>query len=748
MTKKILLLILFISVAHIQSQTINLVSNNNSGYKIILSASASHWDSLAATELQNYIKEISTVQIPIINSGSPVSDKEIVIGRNQHSEKLDFSSIHDKDGYIIKTSGNKIYFAGGTGKGTLNAVYTFLEKYLGCRMYSSKVKIIPKQDSIILPEINIAENPVFNYRDILYSESRIDEYCQWHKLVDSNDRKTWGMYVHTLQSLLPADKYFKKHPEYYALRNGIRVPEQPCLSNPDVFKIVVAELRRRMKENPNAKIWSVSQNDNYSYCQCDKCNKINKREGSPSGSVINFVNKVAKEFPDKIISTLAYEFSRKAPKIIKPEKNVNIMLCTIECYRTKPLEADTSEGSFVKDLHDWSKLTNNIYLWDYVVQFTNFVSPFPNFQVLQPNIQLFARYGVKMIFEQGASGAPGAEFNELRTYILAKLLWNPYLDVDSLMNDFLNGYYGSAGKYIRNYIDLMTSNLNKSGAQLWIYSSPIESMKDYLAPEFLKEYYNIFTEAINSVSDSPQYLERVKIALLPVQYAMLEQAKVIGVGDNGIMINAGNVYKPNPKIINLLSNFYTECKSTGDVLINEKRLTADTYVARYNTLLAKTMQNPLGLFKPVKFITAPSAKYPANGEKTLTDGLRGDEDHHFNWLGFEGEDMEAVLDLQQPTVIKKVSADFLQIMQSWIFLPQQLEISISDDGNNFRNISTIQNFEPLNKDGAFIHTFSAEFAAVKTRYIKLKAVNIKTCPRWHPGYPEKAWIFTDEIVVE
>jgi hypothetical protein len=748
MTKKILLLILFIYAARIQSQTINLVSNNNSEYKIILSAAASHWDSLAATELQYYIMEISTVKIPIINGDSQVSDKEIVIGKNPHSEKLDLSSIHDKDGYIIKTSGNKIYFAGGAGKGALNAVYTFLERYLGCRMYTSKVKIVPKQDSIILPEINIAENPVFNYRDILYSESLIDEYCRWHKLVDSNDRKTWGMYVHTLQSLLPPDKYFKKHPEYYALRNGIRVPEQPCLSNPDVFKIVVAELRRRMKENPNAKIWSVSQNDNYSYCQCDKCNKINKREGSPSGSVINFVNKVAKEFPDKIISTLAYEFSRKAPKTLKPEKNVNIMLCTIECYRTKPLEADTSEGSFVRDLYDWSKLTNNIYLWDYVVQFTNFVSPFPNFQVLQPNIQLFARYGVKMIFEQGASGAPGAEFNELRTYMLAKLLWNPYLNVDSLMNDFLNGYYSSAGKYIRNYIDLMTANLNKSGAQLWIYSSPIESMKDYLAPEFLKEYYNIFTEAINSVLDSPQYLERVKIALLPVQYAMLEQAKVIGVGDNGIMISADNAYKPNPKIINLLSDFYTECKSTGDVLINEKRLTAGTYVARYNTLLAKTMQNPLGLFKPVKFITAPSTKYPANGEKTLTDGLRGDEDHHFNWLGFEGEDMEAVLDLQQPTVIKKVSTDFLQIMQSWIFLPQQLEISVSENGNNFSNISTIQNFEPLNKDGAFIHTFSAEFAAVKTRFIKLKAVSIKTCPRWHPGYPDKAWIFTDEVVVE
>jgi hypothetical protein len=751
---KFLLNIFFACIfVHAQPNTINLVSGNKSSYKIILSDSASHWDSLAANELQHYIKKISTVQIPIVSDSSPITDDEIVIGINNHSKGLDLSSVHD-DGFIIKTTGNKIYFAGVEGKGTLNGVYTFLEKYLNCRMYSSRVKIISRQNSITLPQINVVENPVFNYRATSYYEAMNNEYSRWHKLVDSGDKKTWGMFVHTFRTLIPAEKYFEDNPEYFALRDSLRVPEQPCLSSPDVYKIIVDELSKRIKENPSAKIWSVSQNDNYSNCQCPLCSKIDQAEDSPAGSLLNFVNKVAREFPDKIISTLAYQYSRKPPKTIKPEKNVNIMLCSIESYRTKPLEEDTSSDAFINDLAGWSKITNNIIVWDYVVQFTNLVSPFPNFHVLQPNIQTFHKYGVNMVFEQGAGNRQGAEFNELRTYLIAKLLWNPFINVDSVMNDFLNGYYGKAGKQIRKYIDLMTDELIKSNAQLWIYDTPVASMKDYLAPDLIREYNQIFDEAEHLVKNENEYLERVKAARLPLKYAMLEHAKVIGIGDWGIAINDNGYYKVNLKITLLLNDFLAGCKTIGNVHVNEKQLDADLYVSRYKTMLSKTMQNPLGLFKTVKFLTEPNWKYPANGEKTLTDGFHGDEDHHFNWLGYEGNDMEIIIDLQKIAPIKKVSADFLQVSFSWVFFPEEFEVSLSKDGNNFSNVSNAKNVVPVTKEEtaspfySFIQNFSCDFNNIEARYIKVKAVNRGICPKGHPGYPFKGWIFTDEIVVE
>ena len=88
-----------------------------------------------------------------------------------------------------------------------------------------------------------------------------------------------------------------------------------------------------------------------------------------------FVNKVARKFPDKIISTLAYWYTRAAPSNIIAEPNVNIMLCNIESTREKPV-FDT-DPDFTNDLKDWGKLSQDILIWDYNIQFANPVSPFP-----------------------------------------------------------------------------------------------------------------------------------------------------------------------------------------------------------------------------------------------------------------------------------------------------------------------------------------------------------------------------------
>jgi len=742
-----ILTLIFIST-NIHAQKTRLVSNNTSRYSIIIAQNAPKSDSVASADLQKYVKEMSGFRIPIKSDVTSETDYEIVIGNTNRSVNIDKTSITNKDGFIIKSAKNKLYFLGGQGKGTINAVYTFLEKYLNCRMYSAKVKVIPKQSTIEIPNINLSQNPVFDYRTISAYEQLDDDYCKWHKLADSKDKKIWGLFVHTFNTLMPPAKYFKDHPEYYALRNGIRVDEEPCLSNPEVLKIMTEELRRRIKENPQATIWSVSQNDNFSCCQCPECKRLDSLEGSASGSVINFVNKIAREFPDKTISTLAYQYSRKAPKNLIPEKNVNIMLCSIECYRTNPLSADSSNGSFTKDLIEWSKLTNNIFLWDYVVQFTNFISPFPNLHVLQPNVQLFANHKANMIFEQGTE-SEGAEFNQLRTYMLAKLLWNPDTNIDSLMNDFLNGYYGKAGRPIREYIDCMKTELINSGAQLWIYGNPVESMKDYLSPERMIKYNRFFDAAERAVKNKPEYLQRVRFARLPLQYVMLEQAKVLGAEKNGTMIKtAKNRYAPNPALVKALDNFHTETIKIKDNLINEKSYDVEEYYTRYKRMLDKTMKNPLGLFKKVKFLTSPNYKYPANGDKSLTDGIRGDEDHHFNWLGFEGSDMDVIVDLEKPTEVKKVSADFLQLVYSWIFLPEEVDISLSNNENNFENFIKLKNPWPLKKEGVSINPFVFEFKPVTARYIRVIAKSIKQCPRWHYGYPFNAWIFTDEITVE
>lgn len=723
-----------------QTKNIHLVEKNKSQYKIILPQNSNKWDSMAAAELKKYIGEISGANLEIKNSSS--GENEILICKDANLKP---------DGFIVRTQGSKIYFLSGREKGALYGVYSFLENYLGCRMYTSTVKIIPKRREVILPVIDITENPVFEERNLYYKESWNTDFSLWHKLNSApGTQAVWGLHVHGFNELVPIGKYFKDHPEYFSEINGIRIPDgQLCLTNPDVLRIAIEELRKKMKENPSAKIWWVSQNDNYENCHCPECSKIDEAEGSPAGSMISFINKIAREFPDKIISTLAYQYSRKAPKTIKPEKNVNIVLCSIECNRSKPLEKDSASASFVKDLEEWSKISNSVMVWDYVVQFRNEISPFPNFHVLQPNIKLFEKYGVKRMFQQGAGGCIGSEFGELRNYIIAKLLWNPDINVSNVMNDFLNGYYGKAGKYLRNYIDVMTNALIKSNADLGIYGNPMSARRNYLAAGLIKKYNALFDKAELAVKNNSEILKRVKIARLPLKYAMLEQAKVLGEKENGTFVKDRNgKYIINPEIDLLLNQFQEESKLAGKIVVNEQGATVDEYIKTYRGLLSKEMNNPLGLHKPVKFLTEPSKEYENNGKASLTDGLRGGNDFIYNWLGYKAEDMDVIVDLQKTEPVKKISIDFYQYSIYRIFIPQQVEIGISNDGKDFKTVSVIKNTEPPQREDIFIKTFSVDTPGANARYVRIKTIDIKSCPKWHKRYPDKAWVFADEIVIE
>ena len=554
-------------------EQIVLADNNASRYAILIPAHATVYETQAATVLQNYLMQISGTALPIVTADKHRSPYEIVLGQNERLDELNtninYQTLKD-DGFAIKTDSLRLIIAGGNEKGTLYGVYTFLEKYLGCRMYTPTVKIIPSKPQIILPKINDQQVPVIGFRDTHYRATWDAEYTDWHKLDHAPDgeRTDWGMWVHTFNELVPPQLYFQSHPEYFAMVKGSRLPTQLCLANPAVLEITIQNLRKKIAQHPSAKYWSVSQNDNRDYCTCDLCRSLDSIEGSPSGSIISFVNKVADQFPDKMISTLAYEYGRHAPKTLKPRDNVNIMLCSIEAYRDKPLTEDTASAEFVKDVKDWGKISKDIIIWDYVIQFNHLLSPFPNLQVIQPNLQFFAENGVNAMFEQG-NREVGGEFAALRSYMISKLMWDPYLNADSVMNDFLYGYYGAAGKPIREYINLMREELLKNKKPLRIFGSPNEAADTYLTPTLMATYNTIYDNAEKMVKDSAVLLERVRIARLPLMYATMEQAKKNYTGENGLFTNVNGKWEAKTSIRNMVDEFTDLCKREGVTQVKE-----------------------------------------------------------------------------------------------------------------------------------------------------------------------------------
>lgn len=622
MKKFLILLITQSFYLLLSAQQLDLVKNGQSSYIIVIPEKSTTTELKAAKVMQDYLRRITGNEFDIKQDNEGETEKEILIGNVQRKavQQLSLDELQE-DGLWIKTAGNKLLVMGGSKKGVLYGTYTFLEKYLGCRKYSSDCTIVPKRSSIVLSAINDKQLPAFRYREVFYNDVYDPEYMDWHKLHSFEgrgvDKSQWGSWVHTFASLLDVKEYGNTHPEYFSFYDGKRHAEviptwdgagvqpqaQLCLSNPDVLDIVCANLKKAMEKNPDALYWSVSQNDNVNHCKCKPCAALDSTyaafkpedkmysthsgEKYPAlgmGSILHFVNQVADRFPDKIISTLAYQYSRVPPKEIVPRKNVNIMLCSIESSRNDPME--TGDTSFSSDLKGWGKLTNNILIWDYTISFNHLFAPFPNLRVLQPNIQFLHRNNVSALFEQG-NIQRGGEFAQLRAYLIARMLWNPQLSVEKEMNEFLTAYYGPAAPFVKEYIDLLHDN-NQSGkvVKMSSFGSPVEYAESFLSQELINKYNEIFKRAEAAVKHDETYFNRVRSAHLSIYYAMLEIARKEKTGPRSAFIkDANNKWIPNPVIKNVLNDLYYHCIRTNVTRMAEWDTTPTEYYEQYKAYL-------------------------------------------------------------------------------------------------------------------------------------------------------------------
>ncbi|MGI6247926.1 MAG: DUF4838 domain-containing protein [Acutalibacteraceae bacterium] len=522
--------------------TMTIAQNGESEYKIIRGQSCSPSEKYAAEILQDYLRQISGVTIPIFTDTEPASDKEIIVGRTNREDSgeyaIDRASLGE-EGLTVMTLGERVIIAGGEKRGTLYGVFAFLEEALGCRWFTSTLIHIPQASQMKIPaELNFTQKPYFEYRetdwisprDKLYSMANRQNGSVYRKLSEEQGGNMGyaGGFCHTFTtSIMPPSKYFDDHPEYYALGvlSGRRTPDQLCLTNPDVLRIVIEEVKELLEANPEARIVSLTQHDNFNYCVCKNCRKVDLYEGSQAGTMIRFVNAVADaikdEYPDVAIDTFAYRYTRKPPAHVVPRPNVIVRLCSIECCFAHPLNDPgcIPNAVFNKDLTDWKKICNRLYIWDYTTNYSHLVGPFNNFAVLQKNVQYFAENNVKGIYEQGNHLAfdSNAEFAELKAYLLCRLLWNPYLDYDKTMNEFLKAYYGAGWQYVREYIDMTIKHSGNCGSYMYIYC-PITSKAVFNLTDNQVEYCNELWSKAAELAENETQLRNIRMSELSWRY--------------------------------------------------------------------------------------------------------------------------------------------------------------------------------------------------------------------------------------
>jgi len=232
-------------------------------------------------------------------------------------------------------------------------------------------------------------------------------------------------------------------------------------------------------------------------------------------------------------------------------------------------------------IRGWRKITNNIRIWDYTTQFTNFLAPFPDIHTLQPNIKFLRDNHAKWVFEQHSNNP--SELFELRSYIMAKLLWNPDLDVEGLITEFTNGYYQEAGVFVKKYVNLIHMKIQEdSDFFLFLYGDPSQAFDSYLNPELLQTYNDYFDDAEEAVAQKPEILKRVKAARLSTDYAILEACKKnLSEVFSMVLIDESGHKIINKSVVDRLEKFYDTSNTANITLMNEMGFTVSEYYENY-----------------------------------------------------------------------------------------------------------------------------------------------------------------------
>ncbi len=519
-------------------KVISLIDESTKEIYVVIPQKATENEVFISDILCERLEQIYDVDAKIAKDNEKISGNVFYIGDTVYN-KVDLTD-KKAGSYTITAVDNGVSIFGNGNRGLIDGVYRFLSDFCDYEVYTKDVTGFTDEDVLSVPaDTNIEYAPFFEYRKVDTMSSNYEEYCRANSInANVNVPDSQGGVIryisyfgHSLtRQFCAKETYFDSHPEYFALHNGSRTGDQLCLTNPDVLEIVKQEVLQLLYErcNPNAdlQIVSLTQADNQNYCECENCKKLDEANGSHAGTMITFVNAVADAVKeagyDNIgVDTFAYQYTRACPTNVVPRDNVIVRLCSIECCNGHTIDDPDCEenAEFLVDLQKWSKICDRVYIWDYVNNYSETFLPYPNFQVLQRNVQIFYENGAKGDYEEGNyyMDICNGEFYELRSYLLSKLMQNPYRDdYYELMDDYLLHVYGPGGTYIREFIDLITKRSVTKRKHLHIRQQPADCLPGITLSEIKKA--NEMWENAKALAETEQQLQEIERSELCWQY--------------------------------------------------------------------------------------------------------------------------------------------------------------------------------------------------------------------------------------
>lgn len=527
-----------------EAAAIELVDNGHSQAVIVVAADAPLPEQTAAQELRKYISLMTGEELPVLNTPQPAGGNILVGDAPEWRQLLSGTAEDDQwrgkaDSVIIRVDGDNVVLSGNRPRGTLYAVYTLLEKFWGVRWWSPTEEWVPEKATLSLPDdLTYRYAPPFFSRESHYSqintnpEFAVKLKCNGHfQPIPENRgghvRIAEPGYVHTITFLLPPERYFEAHPEWYVLDDR-GVPAQVCWSNQAMIRELSRNVLEWLDRQPGAPIISVSQMDGWLRCECDQCKAMEAAGGSPAAPIIAAVNAVAEavgeKYPDVLIETLAYCYSQAAPLKMKVHDNVLVRLCPYLNDFSRPY-TDAANAAFAGDLNDWRQIAGKIAIWDYIANFSNYLIPHPNYGTFGDNLRLYAANNVVFVFSQGDFGSENCgDFIQLKAWVIAHLLWDPSSDERALMKEFLNGYYSpAAGEILLEVIDRCKAVFAAAGKPLGCYRANVNDWLPFAEIAAIRERFAAAERQLEKLPAAERaiFQERLRRARLPFDLVYL-----------------------------------------------------------------------------------------------------------------------------------------------------------------------------------------------------------------------------------
>ena len=673
---------------------------------LFISCGNSHQDEQAIA-YDNYVINKSTPQNKIVTDYlffhlNKRAEKGIVLRQDIDALPSDVSQVQFIDAFVDTNLESDYEIVKKDNQLTLKAnskktlYWLFYQYFQALSENDSKIKGTDLPPAIISFKDSKKGNFAFNYREP-YLKSNLEE--DYDVIINTNNvEKDWGIWGHQLFNLV------NKNPQnaYYSIIDGELNKNQICFSNPATFSFVENYVIDNFGEKANQKQnFVISPADNGLVCTCSSCSKLGNTKGNASFSVIALVNKLAIRFPNHQFFTIDY-ISVKTPPTTPMPKNTGVIISSIDIPRKVNLDLNNGYvKEFESKVTNWNKVCSTVYVWDYISNFDDYLTPFATLSVCKTNFNFYKKLKIKGIFANGA-GYDYSTFNAVHTYVIAALMQDPSLDVNELVTRFCNYYYGNSGQLVADYIIGLEKAMETNNFKLDLYNGVKKMTGTYLNKSDFFEFYKIIADIKDNGSDENnarlnQLYTALTFSAMQIQLANRVDEEFGFATFNDEKIEVREDFK------NRYAFLLEQFKKNDIFITRETEGTISNYLKDVKkTILERKFPTNLLNSKTLKITSELDEDY--TDVSLLTDGILGlTTDYHNAWLIVSAQDLVAEISAPKEAGMFHFKFNFLLDERLKMRAPDKIELIVND-----KIVKTIQSETKISE---VVEHFSLETTA-------------------------------------